>query len=170
MRLFLTIFVFLLFTATASGQSALDSVFNTNDHIEGERLLGFVDSLKKAILADTSNFNRSDLKHTAIGTFNTKPYSKLYIINSRYSYKLDIIEPKQVLEFVNEVLDGRKVKQILLLDGHIASPYFGTHAGNGAVVITLTDGAKFNPRIGGLIKKSDNNFGQRRKGELMIRE
>lgn len=168
MRLFLATFVFLLLTATASGQSVLDSGFKANDYIEGERLSGFMDSLRKAILSDTSKFSRSYLKHTSIGTFNTKSYSKLYIVNDRYSYKLDVIEPNQVQEFVKEVLDDKKVKQIIFTDGHIGSHAFGQHAINGAVVITFTDGVKFNPKITGFKKRKGNNYDQRRKGNVLI--
>jgi len=172
MRLFLLSIVSIAFALTASGQSALDNL-SANDHIKGERLPAFVDSLRKAILHDTLLYQRSDLKHTAIGTINTKVYSKLYLINNRYAYKLDVIDPKQVQEFVSEFLNVDRIQEIVLLDGHIAQSYFGSHASNGAVYIQLKEQTAFNPKVAGLAnarKKVSNNFNQRRKGELFIRE
>ncbi|HWJ26573.1 MAG TPA: hypothetical protein VNS32_08515 [Flavisolibacter sp.] len=164
MRLLVTILVLFAFYTKALGQSAVDSVFNANEYVEGIRLPGFLDSLKQAILVDTAKFQRLDLKHTSIGTINAKSYSKLFIVNNRYSYKLDIIEPKQVLEFVNEYLTTEKVSHVLMLDAHIARHQFGEIAFKGAILIFLDEKARFNPKVAGLTeakKKTGNNFNQK---------
>jgi hypothetical protein len=146
---------------TVSGQSAPDTAQSYVPVIYGERLEGYVDSLKKSILADTAKFNETDLRYTASGKRNTKSYSKLFIINGSYIYKLDIVSPKEVVEFTNELLDHKKIKSLTLLDSSQTSPLFGPDTWNGMVLITMWDQAKFNPKVAGLTmnkKKSGDNF------------
>lgn len=157
---------------TASGQSSSDTAQGYVPVIYGERLEGFVDSLKKRILMDTAKFNEADLIYTASGRRNSKSYSKLIIVNGSYIYKLDIVSPKQVVEFTNELLDHKKIKSVTVLDSSKASPLFGSDTWNGVVLITIWDKARFSPKVAGLTihkKKSGDNFTERKKGELLIR-
>jgi hypothetical protein len=160
------------FLATVSGQSSIDSTIRYVPVIYGERLITFVDSLKRQILADTIKFNEADLVYTASGRSNAKPYSKLFLVDGRYLYKLDIVKPKEVIDFTNEILDSKKIKSVTIVDSTKASPLFGPNTWNGIIVITMFDKAKFNPKVAGLTmlrKKQGDNFTERRKGELLIR-
>ena len=157
---------------TVSGQSSVDTVQSDVPVIYGERLEDFIDSLKRGILADTAKFYETDLIYTASGRRNSRSYSKLFIINGSYIYKLDIVSSKEVVEFANECLDHRKIKSLTVLDSSKASPLFGPDTWNGIVLITMWDKAKFNPKVAGLKlqrKESGDNFTERKKGELLIR-
>ena len=157
---------------TVSGQFSKDTAQSYVPVIYGERLEGFVDSLKKKILADTAKFTDADLFYTATGRRNARSYSKLFIVNGSYIYKLDIVSSKEVVAFTNEFLDPKKIKSLTLLDSTKASPIIGPDARNGIVVMTMWDKAKFNPKVAGLTlnrKKSGDNFILRKKGELLIR-
>jgi hypothetical protein len=169
MRVTLLIISFFTLT-TVLGQSSADTAYVPV--IYGDRLKWFVDSLKKDILADTAKFNEADLIYTASGRRNSKSYSKLFIVNGSYIYKLDIVSPKEVVEFANELLDPKKIKSLTVLDSSKASPLFGPDTWNGIVLITMWDKTKFNPKVAGLTlnrKKSGDNFTERKKGELLIR-
>ena len=158
---------------TVSGQSLADTTQSYVPVVYGERLEVFVDSLKKEILADTAKFNEADLVYTASGRRNSKSYSKLFIVNGSYIYKLDIVSPKEVIEFTNELLDHNKIKSLTILEGSKASPLFGPDTWNGVVLITMWDKAKFNPNVAGLTlyrKKSGDNFTERKRGELLIHD
>jgi len=140
--------------------------------IYGDRLIGFVDSLKKQILADTAKFNKTDLIYTSAGRHNSKSFSKLFIVNGSYLYKLDIVTPQEVVEFTNEILNHKKIKSLTILDSSKASPLFGPNTWNGIVLITMYKKAKFNPKVAGLTlirRKSGDNFTERKNGELLIR-
>ena len=169
MRVTLLIISFFTLT-TVLGQSSVDTPYVPV--IYGDRLKAFVDSLKKAILSDTAKFNEAELIYTASGRRNSKSYSKLFIVNGSYIYKLDIVSPKEVVEFTNELLDPKKIKSLTVLDGSKASPLFGPDTWNGIVLITMWDKAKFNPKVSGLTlhrKNQGDNFTQRKKDELLIR-
>jgi hypothetical protein len=157
---------------TVSGQSSSDTTQSYVPVIYGERLEGYVDSLKKRILADTAKFNEADLIYEASGRRNLKSYSKLFIVNGSYIYKLDIVSPKEVVEFAIELLNHKKIKSLTVLDSSKASPLFGPNSLNGIVLITMWDKAKLNPKVAGLTmhkKKSGDNFTERKKDELQIR-
>lgn len=158
--------------AAGSVQAQADPAPGHVPVIYGERLPGFLDSLRRQVLADTSRFNQADVVFTAAGRLNLHAYAKLFIVNGRYSYKLDIVAPQQVVTFTEEVLSPEKVKSITVLDRAKTTPLFGPAASNGVVLITLFDEAKFEPRVaGGVVSKKGggDNFSQRRKGELLIR-
>ena len=76
----------------------------------------FLDSLKTVIFQDTSKFNRADLIHTNMGTRNIGSYSPVFLINMKYSFKLDIINGKLVNQFVNNILDPKKIVRIDVMD------------------------------------------------------
>ena len=139
----------------------------------GDRLKPFLDSLKTQLFADTAKFKQTDLVFTTRGRQNAKPYSPLFIINGAYIYKLDIVSGSQVVSFVNEILDDKKIKSITYIDSSKASEHFGQNAWQGVILITMFEKAKFNPKVAGLTmrkNKSGDNFTVRKKDEIFIRD
>jgi hypothetical protein len=172
MRTILSILI--IFTVTnVAGQNWPETVKNHAPAIYGEQLTVFLDSLRNGVLKDTVKFQPADLIFTALGRPNTKPYSPLFIINGAYLYKLDIINGSQVVTFVNEMLDDKKIKSVTVLDSSKAPELLGRNARQGVILITTFDKARFNPKVAGLVlrkNKTGNNFTARRKGEMLIRE
>jgi hypothetical protein len=156
-----------------SAQNSKDSATPNIPLIYGARLRIFLDSIKSKILADTAKFNAKDLVFSSNGRQNSKPYSKLYIVNGCYIYKLDIINNSEVIQFVKEILDYTKIKSIAYVDSSIASSHFGENTWHGIFYITMFDKAKFNPKVAGLAlvkNKSGDNFRLRNKDEILIHE
>jgi hypothetical protein len=169
------IIILILFTfvlSTVTGQNLTDTTKSYVPVFYGDRLKPFLDSLKTQLFTDTAKFKQADLVFTATGRRNTKPYSPLFIINSAYIYKLDIISGSQVVSFANEILDDKKIKSISFIDKKKASELFGQNAWQGVILITMFDKAKFNPKVAGLTiqKKSGDNFTVRKKDEILIRD
>jgi hypothetical protein len=158
---------------TVFGQNSSDTGKNYVPVIYGHRLKTFLDSLKSQVLTDTAKFKQTDLIFTAIGRRNTKPYSPLFIVNGAYIYKLDIINGSEVVSFINEILDDKKVKSLTYIDSSKASEHFGQNAWQGVILITMFDKAKFNPKVAGLTlrkNKSGDNYTVRKKNEILIRD
>ncbi|MCO6164063.1 hypothetical protein [Flavobacterium sp. NRK F7] len=131
-----------------------------------------LENLKSEIYLDTIKFDKKDIVFTALGRENLKPYSKVYIVDGQYLYKLDIIESKLVLEFINEILDVEKIESIEVIEKEKASTLFGGNAKNGVVAIRMKRKVNYNPKVAGLIlteKKYGTNFSQIKEGELQIR-
>ena len=123
-----------------------------------------IDSLKQEIYNDTIKFDEKDI--IAIPNWNNterkykwernrNSYSKLYVVNSAYAYKLDLITSDLVAEFVNEFLDIDKIQNIEIKSKKESMAIWGTEAENGLVLITLNKKAKFNPTIAGIEKKNN---------------
>ena len=110
---------------TVFGQNSTDTSKSYVPVIYGDRLKPFLDSLKLQVLTDTAKFKQTDLIFTAIGRQNAKPYSPLFIVNGAYIYKLDIINGSEVISFVNEILDDKKIKSLTYIDSSKASEHFG---------------------------------------------
>jgi hypothetical protein len=167
----LILFTFVLITAV--GQNFADTIKTNVPVFYGDRLKPFLDSLKTKLFTDTAKFKQTDLIFTVLGRRNTEPYSPLFIINGAYIYKLDIISGLQVVSFVNEILDNKKIKSITYIDSSQASKYFGQNAWKGVILITMFDRAKFNLKVAGLTtrkNKSGDNFTVRKKYEILIRD
>lgn len=168
--------LFILFSfmlATVFGQNSTDTGKSNVPVIYGDRLKPFLDSLKSQVLTDTAKFKQTDLIFTAIGRRNTKPYSPLFIVNGAYIYKLDIIKGSEVVSFVDEILDDKKVKSLTYIDSSKASEHFGQNAWQGVILITMFDKAKFNPKVAGLTlqkNKSGDNYTVRKRNEILIRD
>ncbi len=164
-------FIFSCFIVTKIAAQSIDTTYN--NVYQGKELKKYLDSLKVQILADTSKFRQKDLIFTTLGRQNQKPYSKLFIVNGAYIYKLDIIKGTEVLEFVNEILDYKKIKSISYVDSSIASTHFGKNAWPGIILVTMVDKVKFNPKVAGLVRRknrSGDNFTTRKEGEILIRD
>lgn len=167
----LILFTFILITA--AGQDLTESNESYVPVYYEDRLEPFLDSLKTQILADTARFNPADLIFTASGRRNTRPYSPLFIVNGAFIYKLDIVDGAKVLEFVNEILDDKKIKSLTYIDSSKTEVHFGQNAWQGVFVITTFDKAKFNPKVAGLTlrkNKSGDNFTMKKKDEILIRD
>jgi hypothetical protein len=140
--------------------------------LKGDAISSFIDSLKVTIFRDTSNFNRSDLLHTNMGTRNSKSYSPAYFVDMRYSYKLDIINGTLVRDFVENILDPFKIASIDIVDTTNSQALFGVSGMNGAILITTKKKAKMNFKVAGLTmaknKKHGDNFNQRQGNEIKI--
>ena len=130
-----------------------------------------IENIKNEIFSDTIKFNKNDLEFTVLGRKNSKSYSKLFCIDRKRIYKLDIIDNKLVEEFTNEILDNEKIETIVLVDKDKGSALFGENASNGVVFINIKKKTKYNPKVGGLqINKNGygDNFSTIKKGEILI--
>ena len=132
----------------------------------------FLDSLKTVIFQDTSKFNRADLIHTNMGTRNIGSYSPVFLINMKYSFKLDIINGTLVNQFVNNILDPSKIVRIDVMDTIYSQALLGVDGINGAIWITTKKNAKIDFNVAGLKmsknKKHGDNFDQRQGNEIKI--
>lgn len=79
--------------------------------IENDSISKYLNSLKIEIFKDTLKFNKKDLFNKYNQTENLNEYSKIYIVDSKYFYRLDIIDSNFVKEFVNEILDIEKIEK-----------------------------------------------------------
>ncbi|MCX6316049.1 MAG: hypothetical protein NTW29_02060 [Bacteroidetes bacterium] len=154
---------------------AQDIINTHNDPIEtiqGSRIKFFIDSLRNQVLSDTIRFNRANLVHTLSGTRNSKSYSKLFIVNAKYYYKLDIIENTEVVDFANAILVPEIIDSIHVIPATFCNFMFGRNGINGAYVIYSHIQSTSCFKVSGLTrrKKEYNNFYQRRAGELLVHE
>jgi hypothetical protein len=150
------------------GQGLIDTAKSYIPVIYGDKLKHYLDSLKSEVLLDTAKFRETDLLFTSFGLSNQKPYSKLYIVDGRFIYKLDIIMGPEVVDFVNEILDYKKVKSITYLDSSKTKVEFTPNTWQGIMVLTMFDKAKFNPKVAGLTMQknySGDNFTAIKKGK-----
>jgi len=133
----------------------------------------FVENLKKDILNDTLKFDKKDLIALNEHTENTKRYSKMYLVDMKYIYRLDIVDNEKVKEFVNEILNIKKIETISISENNSCCSVFGKNGTNGCVFITTKKKSKVNYKVAGLkyYKKSKMgmNLDQTQNGELMIR-
>ena len=130
-----------------------------------------IENLKAEIFADTIRFNKNDLEFTVLGRKNSKSYSKLFCIDKKCIYKLDIIDSKLVEEFTTEILDNEKIESVVIVDKDKGSALFGENASNGVVFINMKKKTKYNPKVGGLQinrKGYGDNFSTRKKNEILI--
>jgi hypothetical protein len=141
-----------------------------NNNIDLTKL---IENLKMEILSDSSKYLKSDIVFTVMGRQNKNAYSKLFIINNKYTYKIDIIDTDLLKEFANEILDKNKIEQICIYDKKMSSALFGEQGKNGVVLIEFYEGIKFNPEVAGLElakdRTSGDNFTRRKESELIIR-
>lgn len=152
-------FVLLIFCAISYDVRAQDlpgDKSNPEVLLTGKQLNHFVDSLRKKVLADTAKFDERDVIYSNSGRHNARSYSKLYIVNGAYLYKMDVIPSREVVAFAKEILNPRKIKSLVVMDSKTASSAFGPETWNGVIVITLYARAKFNPMVGGLQLHSKN--------------
>jgi hypothetical protein len=144
----------------------------TGREIPPGKIAEFIDSLKTKILSDTLKFRRKDLIHSNLGTRNTKPYSPLFIVDTKYEYLLDIVSGQKAEEFVNEFLDYNKIETIHVFNVSGSDVTFGTKGRLGIIMLGLKKGIESRYEVAGLKikarKEQQNNFAQRKEGELKI--
>jgi hypothetical protein len=102
---------FLLTSVLAFAQRDSSIAILADRKLRGKKVDSFVDSLRSAIIRDTTKFSRADLLHLSIGTFNKKDYSPLFIVDQVYSYKLDIISGKLVKQFLDSILTPNVIQR-----------------------------------------------------------
>ncbi|MEQ9403154.1 MAG: hypothetical protein RIM99_06205 [Cyclobacteriaceae bacterium] len=76
----------------------------------------FISGLVKDIYEDTLRFEKRDLFSPGPYTMNKNGYSKIYRINEKFFYELDIIPGTLVKEFVNEILRPEIIKKIEVIE------------------------------------------------------
>jgi len=82
--------------------------------LRGKKMIVYIDSLKSAVLRDTIKFNKEDLVVSDHHIKTNNPYSPIYFVG-QYHYRLDVIDAELVKEFINEVLEIKKIKKIQIL-------------------------------------------------------
>jgi hypothetical protein len=169
---FLVLTTALLTIKLVSAQNIADTNVYRFKTIQGPGVKSFIDSVRSKVLSDTIQFKRSDLIHTLIGTRNKNAYSTIFIVNSKYSYKLDILENKDVIDFVNVILVPEIIDSVCLIPATYCGFMFGENLPNGGCFIFSKIKSRSYFKISGLAKhkKQYNNFYQRREGELLVHD
>jgi len=115
------------------------------------QIVPYLDSLKTVILADTVKFNVIDLYQDGSQTRTRNGYSKLFVIDNKYSYRLDIIPGNQVREFIKEFFVPGSIETIIdYMESAGAAAIYGSRADFGAIYIQIKKGVKYNPKVGGI--------------------
>lgn len=138
-----------------------------------EQVAPFVDSIRNKILTDTSLFYEKDVVYTIIGYKNTRNYSPLFLINETYSYKLDVINAKQVKEFVAAFLNADKIEEVIIFNGSRGATIWGSRGTNGVILIKLKKDKTTNYKIASLkmlTKKTGDNFSTRKSDSPLIHD
>ena len=127
MKKFVAIFIFFISVHTY-GQ-------NEYGNLSKSQLIYF---LKNEFFADTVKFKKSDIIQTEKGKKNVNSYSKLVIINGEFFFKPDIMDPKSLTEFLDDIFIESKIKGIGVIDKEQASTlHFEGESMNGVVAIHL---------------------------------
>ena len=165
---------FIMSFLNINGQNNEPILQKTNStKIKSDSLKIFVENLKNNILNDTLKFNKEDLISLNGQTENEKKYSKMYLVDKKYIYRLDIIESEKVKEFISEILNLEKIETISIAENNSCCSLFGKNGTNGCVFITTKKKSKVNYKVAGLkyYKKSKMgmNLDQTEKSGIMIR-
>ena len=169
--LFLLLFFSLLKVNGQNNQPVFQKTSITK--IENDSLKVYVENLKSEILNDTLKFNKNDLIAINGQTENIKKYSKMYLVDMKYFFRLDIIDNEKVKEFVNEILDAEKIETISISENNTCCSLFAKNGTNGCVFISTKKKSKVNYKVAGLKyyrkSKTGSNLDQNEKGGIMIR-
>lgn len=141
-------------------QAGKNNIYFTT--ISKSQIAPYIDSLRKVIISDTAKFKMSDLKKRDDETINKAGYSKLFIVDNKYYYKLDVISGAKVEEFLNTYFSPDSIEEITDYHHQIgAAAIYGWRAVHGAVLIKIKDGVIYNPNVAGLDSNvKPNNFNQ----------
>ncbi|HSC37192.1 MAG TPA: hypothetical protein VLD19_04950 [Chitinophagaceae bacterium] len=154
-------FLFSLFMAQYSfGQN---DYFSKTRVIDKDSIAPFVSRLKEKIVNDTIKFSRSELVKSSIGALNKQSYSDLFVINGKYRYKMDVIDSRKVLEFINEFLVADKISHMSLLAQDDSYAVYGELGKNRTILIEMRNKKKINFSAAGFRKSKygGDNFAQR---------
>ena len=141
-------YLLLIILVSASHITAAQT--RVTDHsvkVPADRISKFADSIKTRIARDTSKFNPLDLTSEGKDASNVLNYSKLFIINNKLSYKLDVVNSRDVALFVREFLAPAKIEEIAVLRAPYSTMAYGPKGSNGVVLIQLKSTAKFDPAV-----------------------
>ena len=142
--------------------------------IENDSISKYLNNLKIEIFKDTLKFNKKDLFNKYNQTENLNEYSKIYIVDSKYFYRLDIIDSNFVKEFVNEILDIEKIEKISYSDNNICCALFGRIGIKGCIFIFTKKKSNVNYKIAGLKikskRKGGSNMNQNNSKTVNIRD
>ena len=119
--------------------------------IPNTHIATYLDSLRTVIINDTLKFKADDLYQKEEVTRNKLGYSKLFIVDNKYSYLLDIIPGKKVMEFLNEFFIPDAIETIIdYIEPAGSTSIYGSRADLGAIYIKMKKGVKYNPNVGGI--------------------
>jgi len=145
--------IFFLFMVSSLSAQDLEMWKNRkpSTDIPKENIASYIDSLRKLIINDTVKFNRNDLISHGREIKNKNGYSKLYVIDYKYSYRLDNISGEKVLEFLKEYFIPDSIEMITDYEATpAAAAIFGWRADLGAIYIKMKKGFVYNPRVAGI--------------------
>ncbi len=165
MRNFFLLLIFCSHLSLLFGQTTKEvSYFNSLD------LKKQIEYITDKLTKDTLKFSPKDLYHTRLGTFNTNPYSPLFVINGQQYFKFDIVEKECVEEFIDAYLHKAKVKSVHMLN-HTGIALYGTLGKNGVIVVWIKKLKKANTKSCGFQSKgrrAGSNLDQKKKGDIRI--
>lgn len=123
--------------------------------IPANQITGYLDSLRAVIITDTAKFNKDSL-YTREGIIRNKTsYSKLFVIDNKYSYLMDIVSGQKVMEFLNEFFVPASIETIIDYTEPLgATSIYGSRADLGAIYIKMKKGIKYNPKVGGIAQNA----------------
>jgi hypothetical protein len=173
MKKLIVILLIILNSINSFGQkNEANGKTNVAEKIENDSLEKFVDKLKNEVLIDTLKFKKNDLIGLNGLTENAKSYSKIYLVDMKYIYKLDIISNEKVKEFVTEILNVEKIESISFSEKNTCCSLVGKIGINGCVFITTKKKSKINYKVGGLKyksrKKGGSNLDQNKENGINI--
>lgn len=89
------------------------------------------------LLRDTIKYREVDIHRNISYILNLETYSEVYMINSKHSFKFDIVDATCVNEFVDQYLRNAKVIDIKKISIELSTAMFGTNGRNGVTLIKV---------------------------------
>ena len=154
MKKYLVLVLICLGTGVFAQQKAVVKERRTSRTVATDQIAQFIDSLQAVIISDTAKFDVKQLYKDHGVIKNKKGYSKLFVIDNKYSYRLDMIDGPKVMEFVKEFFIPASIETIVEFFEPGATAIYGSRADLGAVYIQMKKGVKYNPRVGGIGAKA----------------
>lgn len=170
MKSYLTHALVILTICAAMVTTARSQTTNHLEKVPPSRINKFIDSLKIKIARDTLKFNQLDLIGNGKDVTNVANYSKLFIINNKLSYKLDVLTAADVAFFVREFLTPSKIEEIGVLKAPYSNMAYGARGTNGVVNIQLKSTAKIDPAVAQLSLSGEQDAGANNSDKLNIRQ
>ena len=170
MKSYLTHVILILGICTATINVAHSQTANHLEKIPATRINKFIDSLKIKIARDTLRFNQLDLVGSGKDATNVSNYSKLFIINNKLTYKLDVLAATDVAMFVRAFLVPSKIEEIGVLKAPYSNMVYGARGANGVVNIQLKSDAKIDPAVTQLSLSAEQDGSANNSAGLNIRQ
>jgi hypothetical protein len=151
MKIFFITLLFLFFANTCMGQ---DTVYISTRHVPDTSFSFFLDSLKQNMVQDLPHIKIVEIKYNG-GNPNRVPpprslLSPIFIINHKYFYQFDYgTDTSAFLPFIAEYFKPANIQSIVVY--YDKGVIYGRRSrDNGAILVTLKKGTKFNPEVAGL--------------------